>query len=66
MGQHRLGPIQLVLRRLATRLQAIETFWSNGSINPEQHGYDEPLQVEVPSTTGRLYSALPGLRWDDT
>lgn len=31
-----------------------ETFWSN-TTNPDQHGHDGPLQIEVPSTTGRAY-----------
>lgn len=34
--------------------RSTESFWNN-STNPDQHGYDGPLKVEVPSTTGRVY-----------
>jgi choline dehydrogenase-like flavoprotein len=34
--------------------KSTESFWNDGT-NPSQHGYDGPLKVEVPSTTGRVY-----------
>lgn len=34
--------------------KSTESFW-NSNTNPSQHGYDGPLKVEVPSTTGRVY-----------
>lgn len=34
--------------------RSTESFWNN-STNPNQHGYNGPLKVEVPTTTGRVY-----------
>lgn len=34
--------------------RASETFWSN-TTNFDQHGHHGPLEVEVPSTTDRIY-----------
>lgn len=34
--------------------RSTESFWNN-STNPSQHGYNGPLKVEVPTTTGRVY-----------
>lgn len=31
-----------------------ETFWSD-STNFQEHGHSGPLEIEVPSTTGRVY-----------
>lgn len=34
--------------------KATESFWSN-TTNYEQHGHYGPLEIEVPSITGRIY-----------
>lgn len=34
--------------------RSTESFWNN-STNSDQHGYNGPLNVEVPTTTGRVY-----------
>lgn len=34
--------------------RSTESFWNN-STNPDQHGYNGPLKVEVPTITGRVY-----------